>query len=68
VRVCNDCGGMVMIESAADNGRKIFAIILPHTCCPECRRNGETFFERVSGGQYDNVYFQDREKDIFIVK
>ena len=68
VRVCNDCGGLVMIESAADNGRKIFAVILPKSCCPECRRNGEMFFERVNGGQYSNVYLQDHEKDVFIVK
>jgi hypothetical protein len=68
VRVCNDCGGLVMIESAADTGKKIFAVILPGTCCPECRRNGEMFFERLSGGQYNHIYFQDREKDVFIVK
>ena len=68
VRVCNDCGGLVMIDSAADNGRKIFAVILPNHCCPECRVSGETFFERVNRGQYSNVYLQDREKDIFIAK
>jgi hypothetical protein len=68
VRVCNDCGGLVMIDSAADTGRKIFAVILPNRCCPECRSNGEIFFERVNGGQYSHVYLQDREKDIFITK
>lgn len=68
VRVCNECGGLVMIESAADTGKKIFAVILPNRCCPECRRNGEIFFNRVNCGQYSNVYFQDREKDVFIVK
>lgn len=66
VRICNDCGGLVMIESAADNGRKIFAVIIPHRCCPECRKNGEMFFGRVNSGQYNNIYLQDREKDIFI--
>jgi acetoin utilization deacetylase AcuC-like enzyme len=68
VRVCNDCGGLVMIDSAADTDKKIFAIILPNQCCPQCRKDGETFFDRVSGSLYDHVYFQDREKDIFIVK
>lgn len=68
VRVCDECGGLVMIDSAADNGRKIYAVILPNRCCPECRKSGEEFFERVNGGQYSNVYLQDREKDIFIAK
>ncbi len=68
VRICNDCGGLVVIESAADTGRKIFAVILPHHCCPECRKSGEMFFERVNRGQYSNIYLQDREKDIFIAK
>lgn len=68
VRICYDCGGSVMIESAADTGRKIFAVILPNSCCPECRKNGEMFFERVNRGQYSNIYLQDREKDIFIAK
>ena len=56
MRVCNDCGGLVMIESAADNGKKIFAVILPNRCCPECRKNGETFFEQVSGGHIIYIF------------
>ncbi|MEN6621899.1 MAG: histone deacetylase [Smithella sp.] len=68
VRICNDCGGSIMIESAADTGKKIFAVILPNNCCPECRKNGEMFFERVNRGQYSNIYLQDRQKDIFIAK
>ena len=68
VRVCNDCGGLVMINSAADTGKKIYAVILPNQCCPQCRKDGETFFGRINSSLYHHVYFQDREKDIFIVK
>jgi acetoin utilization deacetylase AcuC-like enzyme len=68
VRVCNDCGGLVMINSAADTGKKIFAVILPNQCCPQCRKDGEAFFEQISNSLYNHVYFQDREKDIFIIK
>jgi len=68
VRVCNDCGGVVMIESAADTGKKIYAVILPNSCCPECRESGEAFFNRINGSQYNHIYFQDRQKDVFIVK
>jgi acetoin utilization deacetylase AcuC-like enzyme len=68
VRLCGDCGGLVMIESVADTGNRIFAVILPGRCCPECRKNGEMFFEKTNRGKHDRIYFQDREKDVFIVK
>ncbi|HQL01460.1 MAG TPA: histone deacetylase, partial [Smithellaceae bacterium] len=68
VRVCDDCGGLVMIDSAADTGKRVFAVILPNACCPECRKNGEMFFDRVNASQYNHIYFQDRQRDVFIVK
>jgi acetoin utilization deacetylase AcuC-like enzyme len=68
VRICDECGGLVMIESAADTGNSVFAVILPGRCCPECRNNGEMFFERTNRGRYVRVYFQDRERGISLVK
>jgi acetoin utilization deacetylase AcuC-like enzyme len=68
VRICGDCGGLVMIESAADTGRQIFAVILPGRCCPECRALGEDFFARTNRGKLDRIYFQDRERGTFLVK
>jgi acetoin utilization deacetylase AcuC-like enzyme len=68
VRICGDCGGLVMIESIADTGNRIFAVILPGRCCPACRNHGETFFERTNPGKHNRIYFQDRERDVFLVK
>ncbi len=68
VRICPDCGGLVMIESVADTGNRIFAIILPGRCCPACRSHGEDFFERTNRGKHNRIYFQDREKGLFLVK
>ena len=68
VRVCDDCGGLVMIESGADTGNRIFAVILPGRCCQACRSHGEIFFERTSPGKYNRIYFQDRERHRFLVK
>jgi hypothetical protein len=68
VRICDDCGGLVMIESVADTGNSIFAVILPGRCCPECRHNGEMFFERTNRGKHVRVYLQDRERGICLVK
>jgi acetoin utilization deacetylase AcuC-like enzyme len=68
IRICDECGGLVMIESSADTGNRIFAVILPGRCCPDCRANGEAFYERTNRGKYNHVYFQDRERGIFLVK
>ena len=68
VRVCGDCGGLVMIESAADTGNRIFAVILPMRCCPECRESGKKFFDKTNRGRLNRIYFQDRERGIFLVK
>jgi acetoin utilization deacetylase AcuC-like enzyme len=68
VRICNDCGGLVMIESVADTGNRIFAVILPGRCCPECRKTGEMFYERTHRGKYNRVCFQDREQGSYLIK
>ncbi len=68
VRVCGDCGGLVMIDSMADTGSRIFAVIVPGRSCPACRENGETFFKKTERGRYRAVYFQDRDRDLYLVK
>ncbi|MEW6333911.1 MAG: histone deacetylase [Thermodesulfobacteriota bacterium] len=68
VRICDDCGGMVAVESAADTGNRILAVILPGRCCPACRSEGERLFERTGRGRYDRIYLQDRERDLYLEK
>ena len=68
VRVCEDCGGLVTIDSMADTGVRIFAVIVPGQNCPACRQAGEEVFEKTGKGKYHQVFFQDRDRDIFITK
>jgi acetoin utilization deacetylase AcuC-like enzyme len=68
VRICDDCGGIVTIDSRASTGNRIFAVIVPGQSCPACREKGEEFFESVETDKYNYVYFQDRNRDIFLVK
>jgi acetoin utilization deacetylase AcuC-like enzyme len=68
VRICDDCGGLVLIDSKADTGSRIYAVIIPGRSCSVCRGNGEEFFARTGCGQYERVYFQDRDRDVFLVK
>jgi len=69
VRVCHDCGGLVMIDSRSDLGHRIFAVLIPWKACPQCRREGEEAYDKAArkdGFQY--IYLQDKEKDLFLVK
>jgi acetoin utilization deacetylase AcuC-like enzyme len=68
VRVCDACGGLVMIESYASTGNNIFAVILPSPCCTECRKAGEEYYAATNRGKYSHLYFQDREKQVFMSK
>jgi acetoin utilization deacetylase AcuC-like enzyme len=66
VRICDDCGGLVVIDSQADTGTRINAVIIPGQSCPVCREEGEAFFSHLQRGKYHHLYFQDRDRDIFI--
>jgi acetoin utilization deacetylase AcuC-like enzyme len=68
VRICNACGGLVMIDSMADTGSRIYAVIVPGRSCAVCRQNGEDFYAKTGCGKYNAVYFQDRDRDVFLVK
>jgi acetoin utilization deacetylase AcuC-like enzyme len=68
VRLCDECGGLITIDSQADTGNHIFALIVPSQSCAPCRREGETLFDTTAKWKYHHVYFQDRERDIFLTK
>ncbi len=68
VRVCDDCGGLISIDSQADSGNHIFAVIVPGRSCATCRREGETLYDTAEKWKYHHIYLQDRDRDIFLVR
>ncbi|MBN2398619.1 MAG: histone deacetylase [Deltaproteobacteria bacterium] len=68
VRICDECGGLVTIDSEASTGNRIFAVIVPGRGCNACRKRGEEIFEATGRGAYRHIYFQDRDRDLFLVK
>ncbi|MBW2595868.1 MAG: histone deacetylase [Deltaproteobacteria bacterium] len=68
VRICDECGGLVTVNSRASTGNRIFAVMIPGQSCPACRKKGEEIFESTNKGSYNYMYFQDRDRDIFLVK
>jgi len=69
VRVCNECGGLVTIDSRSDLGNRIFAVLIPWNACRHCRLEGEVAYEKA--GKKDGfhyIYLQDKDQDLFLVK
>jgi acetoin utilization deacetylase AcuC-like enzyme len=68
VRICDECGGLITIDSEASTGNRIFAVIVPGQGCPVCRKRAKEIFETTEKGPYRHIYFQDRDQDVFLVK
>ncbi len=68
VRICDDCGGLLTIRSKANNGNSMFAVIVPGQACDLCRKKGEDIFGGTRPGSYPYIYFQDRDRGLFLVK
>jgi len=70
VRICNDCGGLVIIDSTASTGNRILAVVIPGQSCSRCRREGEAVFESIEKEKYglNYMYFQDRDRNLYIRK
>jgi len=70
VRICDDCGGLVIIDSMASTGNRILAVIIPGQSCPRCRGEGEAVFASIDKIKYNlnYVYFQDSGRDVYLAK
>ena len=68
IRVCKNCGGALEIDSNATPGQHILAVHIPHQACSECIEAGYEMFDKADTGKYDNIFLQDRTKDIYQIK
>lgn len=68
VKICRKCGELATIESTANLTRCVFAVIVPSLSCRDCRSLGEKIFEKTDRTNYDRVYFQDRHRNLYIMK
>lgn len=66
--ICDECGGLVTINSEASTGSRIFAVIVPGSSCDTCREKGQKIFDALDKDSFDYIYFQDRDEDVFLVK
>jgi acetoin utilization deacetylase AcuC-like enzyme len=68
VRICDDCGGALRIDSSSDRGKHILGVHIPRNACPECKEQGMQWYETADPKQFDHVFLQDRISDSFLEK
>ncbi len=67
IRICNDCGGAIRIDTRSDNGYHVLAIHVPPDACHSCKETGYQWYESADKS-YHKVYLQNRTKDEYTVK
>jgi acetoin utilization deacetylase AcuC-like enzyme len=68
VRICDDCGGALRIDSSSDRGKHILAVHIPRKACPACKEQGRQWYDDADPKQFDHVFLQDRISDSFLEK
>ncbi len=66
IRICDDCGGALRIESMANHGQPILAVHIPFNACAACQDQGHQWFETANRAQYADIYLQDRPADQYL--
>ncbi|SHO51224.1 histone deacetylase family protein [Desulfopila aestuarii] len=67
VRICDDCGGSLRIDSIS-NRRRILGVHIPRNACPACREQGLQWYEESSSSRFQHIFLQDRITDRFLEK
>jgi hypothetical protein len=68
VRICDDCGGALRIESSSDRSISILAVHLPRKACPVCRKQAYDWYAEGDAKQFDHIFLQDNTEDLYLTK
>lgn len=63
IRICDDCGGALRIESSANRQQPIVAVHIPSDACGACKEQGHRWYDTANRNQFANIYLQDRTID-----
>ncbi len=63
IRICDQCGGALRIESSANRRQPILAVHIPVKACAQCQDQGHQWFETADRKRFAHIYLQDRKDD-----
>ncbi len=65
IRICDDCGGALRIESSANREQPILAVHIPSDACAACQEQGHQWYDTAKRDEFANIYLQDRTTDCY---
>jgi hypothetical protein len=68
IRICDDCGGALRIESSANGQKPVLAVHIPVNACPACQDQGYKWFETADRKDFADIFLQDRVTDRYLSK
>lgn len=68
LRICNECSGVLSIDSSSDIGLHILAIHVPRKACRACRELGFEWYDAANKKNYDMIFLQDRVNDRYLIQ
>lgn len=66
IRICDDCGGALRIESAANRQKPVLAVHIPFNACTKCQEQGQQWYETADRDEFTDIYLQNRPADTFL--
>jgi acetoin utilization deacetylase AcuC-like enzyme len=67
IRICDDCGGALRIESTAGQAKPILAVHIPFDACSACQDQGHQWYESADRSRFANIFLQDRITDRYLL-
>ena len=65
IRVCDECPGVLKIDSSSDRGFHILAVHIPIHACTLCKSIGKMWYDEAKEGHFNWAYLQDRPNDAY---
>ncbi|MBU0994603.1 MAG: histone deacetylase [Proteobacteria bacterium] len=65
IRVCDDCAGVLKIDSSSDRGYHILGVHIPLHACRLCSSIGKMWYEEAKDGHFNWAFLQDRPSDTY---
>ena len=66
IRICDDCGGALRIDSVSSEGGRILGIHIPAKSCQACLDQGLRWYEEADSARFRHIFLQDRTTDRYI--
>lgn len=65
IRICDDCAGVIRINSRSDRAKRMLGVHIPRKACPACRELGQKWYAEADSNQFTHIFLQDRDEDSF---